>query len=236
MSTKKRILIKLTGESFISRQNHHLNPVVINELITQIKELSTRFQFGIVVGGGNFFRGNEHGKKMGISQAVGHQIGILATLMNGLMLKDLIGKQGLKASLFTAVTCPEMATSISQQAIEAALVHDDVIVFAGGTGNPFFSTDTTAVLRALQINAEEIWKASHIDGVYTADPKLNSDAQIIPDLTYKYALDHQLGIMDATAFTLASQNKQTIRVFSAFIENALIKAADNPHFGSTIHV
>jgi len=236
MSTKKRILLKLTGEAFISRQNHNLDPALINKLIAQMKELSPRYQFGIVVGGGNFFRGNQHGTRMGISRAVGHQIGILATLMNGLMLKDLLEQQNIKTSLFTAVTCPEMATSISQQAIETALTQNDVIVFAGGTGNPFFSTDTTAVLRGLQINAEQIWKASHIDGVYTADPKINPDAHIMRDLTYKYALENRLGIMDATAFTLASENKQTIRVFSVFVENALIKATDNPDFGSTIHV
>lgn len=236
MSTKKRILLKLTGEAFISTQNHNLSPALINKVIAQIKQLSSRYQFGIVVGGGNFFRGNEHGKKMGITRAVGHQIGILATLMNGLMIKDLLEQHEIKTALFTAVMCPEMATSISQQGIETALTEADVIVFAGGTGNPFFSTDTTAVLRGLQINAEQVWKASHIDGVYTADPKTNTNAQLLTDLTYKYALDHRLGIMDATAFTLASENKQTIRVFSAFVEDALIQAADNPHFGSTIHV
>lgn len=236
MDVKKRILLKLTGEAFLSTQNHNLSPQLLNAVIDQIKQLSTHYQFGIVVGGGNFFRGNEHGKRMGISRAVGHQIGILATLMNGLMLKDLLEHHELKTSLFTAVTCPEMATSISQQAIEDALVHDDVIVFAGGTGNPFFSTDTTAVLRGLQINATQIWKASHIDGVYTADPKIDSNATVIPDLTYKYALDHNLGIMDATAFALASVNKQTIRVFSIFTHNALIKASESAHFGSTIHV
>ena len=236
MSTKKRILLKLTGEAFLSTQNNNLSPALINTVIDQIIQLSTHYQFGIVVGGGNFFRGNEHGKRMGISRAVGHQIGMLATVMNGLMIKDLLEQKKLKTSLFTAITCPEIATSISQQAIETALIEADVMVFAGGTGNPFFSTDTTAVLRGLQINAEQIWKASHIDGVYTADPKTNTTAQLLNDLSYKYALDNRLGIMDATAFTLASENKQTIRVFSIFVENALIKAAENPHFGSTIHV
>jgi len=236
MSAKKRILLKLTGEAFLSTQNHNLSPDLINSIFAQIKELSSKFQFGIVVGGGNFFRGNEHGKKMGISRAVGHQIGMLATLLNGLMVKDLVEQHGLKTSLFTAITCPEIATSISQQAIENALEQDDVIVFAGGTGNPFFSTDTTAILRGLQITAEQVWKASHIDGVYTADPRTNKSAQLLPDLTFKYALDNKLGIMDATAFTLAAENKQTVRVFSAFMKNSLIQAAENPHFGSTIHI
>lgn len=236
MSNKRRILLKLTGEAFISSQNQNLTPLLINEILEQIKQLSATIQFGIVVGGGNFFRGKQHGKIMGISSAVGHQIGILATLLNGLMLKDLLEQHNLKTSLFSAVMCPEMATSISQQAIENALINDDIIVFAGGTGNPFFSTDTTAVLRGLQINAEQIWKASHVDGIYTADPQQDPRAKLLPSLTFKYALDHHLGIMDATAFALAAENKQTVRVFSAFIPNSLLQAAQNNNFGSTIHV
>lgn len=236
MAAKKRILLKLTGEAFLSRQNHSLNPLLINTIIDQIKELSHKFQFGIVVGGGNFFRGKEHGTKMGISQPIGHQIGILATLMNGLIIKDLLEQHTLKTSLFTAITCPEMATSISQQALEYALEAGHIMIFAGGTGNPFFSTDTTAVLRGLQISAQEIWKASHIDGVYTADPRTHKNAQRLESLTFKYALDHHLNIMDATAFALAADNNQTVRVFSIFTDNALIQAADNKNFGSTIHV
>jgi uridylate kinase len=236
MAAKKRILLKLTGEAFLSTQNHSLNPLHLNTIIDQIKDLSTRLQFGIVVGGGNFFRGKEHGKKMGLCQPVAHQIGILATLMNGMIIKDLLEQQALKASLFTAITCPEIATSISQQALDYALEAGHIIIFAGGTGNPFFSTDTTAILRGLQMNAQEVWKASHIDGVYTADPRTHKNAQHLSDLTFEYALDHQLKIMDATAFTLAAENKQTVRVFSIFTDNALIHAANNKEFGSTIHV
>lgn len=236
MSEKKRILLKLTGEAFISTANNGLNPIVVNDLFTQIKTLSNNYQFGLVIGGGNFFRGKQHGKIMGITPPVGHQIGMLATLMNGLMVKDLLEQHGVTASLFSAITCPEMASSISQQAIENALLKDQVIIFAGGTGNPFFSTDTTAVLRSLQINADEIWKASHIDGVYSADPKKDPQAKLLKKSTYQYALEHKLGIMDATAFTLAAENKKTIRVFSAFEPNALIKASKEKDFGSTIHV
>lgn len=236
MSEKKRILLKLTGEAFISTANHNLNPHLVNDLFEQIKKLSDKYQFGLVIGGGNFFRGKQHGKAMGITPPVGHQIGMLATLMNGLMVKDLLEQRGVMASLFSAITCPEMASSISQQAIENALTKDQVIIFAGGTGNPFFSTDTTAVLRSLQISAHEIWKASHVDGVYSADPKKDSSACLLKSITYQYALEHKLGIMDATAFTLAAENKQTIRVFSAFEPQALIKASQEKDFGSTIHV
>lgn len=235
MNSRRRILLKLTGEAFLSTQNHMLSPTLINTIIGQIKQLESTIQFGIVVGGGNFFRGNQHGKKMGISSAIGHQIGIIGTLMNGLIIKDLLEQQSIKTSLLTALTCPEIGAPTSDQAIHNALNREDTIIFAGGTGNPFFSTDTTAVLRGLQINADQIWKASHIDGVYTSDPKINPQAQLLPTLTFSYALENRLGIMDATAFTLAAEHKQTIRVFSAFENNALLQAADNPHFGSTIH-
>ncbi len=233
---KTKILLKLTGEAFLSTQNHNLNPDVINSIIAQIKQLEARIQFGIVVGGGNFFRGNEHGKRMGITPAVGHQIGIIGTLMNGLMIKDLLEQHNLKASLLTAFTCPEIGIPISDQAIGNTLNRGDTLVFAGGAGNPFFSTDTTAVLRGLQMKADQVWKASHIDGVYNADPRKDSSAKLMPELTYKYALDNKLGIMDATAFTLAAEHKQIIRVFSALSPNAIIQAAENPHFGSTIHI
>jgi len=236
MNRKKRILLKLTGEAFLSTQNTHLDPAVITDIIRQIKHLSDTTQFGIVVGGGNFFRGNQHGKRMGISSSVGHQIGMIATLMNGLMLKDLLEQQDLKTALFTAVTCPEVGSSISGQAIENALSSDATIVFAGGTGNPYFSTDTTAVLRGLQINADQIWKASHIDGVYNADPKKDPNASLLKECTFDFALQNKLGIMDATAYALASDNKKTIRVFSIFTADALQKATHDPLFGSTIHV
>ncbi len=231
---RRRILLKITGEAFLSRQNQTLDPSIINGIITQIKELGKTIQFGIVVGGGNFFRGNEHGKRMGITKPIGHQIGIIGTLMNGLIIKDLLEQHAIKASLLTALTCPEIGAPTSDQAIHNALNRDDTIIFAGGTGNPFFSTDTTAVLRGLQINAEEIWKASHIDGVYSSDPKKDAHAKKLDKITFGYALEHRLGIMDATAFTLAAENQRKIRVFSIFEPNALITAAQDPRFGSEI--
>lgn len=233
MSKKRRILLKITGEAFLSTQNA-LDPSLINSLITQIKKLKDEIHFGIVIGGGNFFRGKEHGKRMGITPAIGHQIGIIGTLMNGLIIKDLLEQQGLATALLTAFTCPEIGTPTSDQAIHNSLDNDEIIIFAGGTGNPFFSTDTTAILRGLQISAEQIWKASHIDGIYTADPKKDPHATLIKETTFKYALDNHLGIMDATAFALASEHKLTIKVFSAFVPDALVSAAHKPSFGSII--
>ncbi len=231
---KRRILLKLTGEAFLCQTNHTLSPLVIKDVVAQIKTLHPTIQFGIVVGGGNFFRGNKHGKTMGISPSVGHQIGLLATMMNGLMIKDLLEQVGLTAELFSAVSCPEIGKPISQQAIDEALATDHIIVFAGGTGNPFFTTDTTAILRGLQIQADEVWKATNVDGVYTQDPKINPDATKLATLTFDYAIQHKLKIMDATSFILAAEHNQRVRIFNVFEPQALITAAQKTNFGSII--
>ena len=234
MHKKRRILLKITGEALLSTQNHQLSPLLLTAVISQIKELRSSIQFGIVIGGGNFFRGKEHGKRMGISPSVGHQIGLLATMMNGLVVKDLLEQQALTTALFSAVSCPEIGIPVSQQAIDHALEQGCTLVFAGGTGNPFFSTDTTAIIRALQIEADEVWKATTIDGVYTADPKQDPHAQRLDTLSFDYALQNKLKIMDATAYILASENKQKIRVFSLFEPEALFKAAQEKNFGSIL--
>jgi uridylate kinase len=234
MNDRKKILLKLTGEVFLDPQTRALNATVINSVIVQIKKLNQTHQFGIVVGGGNFFRGNEHGKRLGLSASVGHQIGMLATLMNGLILKDLLENQGLHAALLCAMPSPEIGEAISQQSINGALAHDCTIVFAGGTGNPFFTTDTNAILRSLQIGADEVWKGTNIDGIYDADPKKNPHAKRLHTVRYGEAFEKKLGIMDLTAYAMAEQYDKTVRVFNIFEENALIKAAQDKEFGSII--
>lgn len=235
MNQKKKILLKLTGEVFLDPKTRELNATIVNSVILQIKQLNATHQFGIVVGGGNFFRGNEHGKRLGITASVGHQIGMLATLMNGLILKDLLEKQGLCAALLCAMPSPEIGEAISQQSINTALEQDCTIVFAGGTGNPFFTTDTNAILRSLQIRASEVWKGTSIDGVYDADPRIHSNAKRLKTIGYTEAFEKKLGIMDLTAYAMAEQYDKTVRVFNIFEENALIKAAQDKEFGSIIH-
>ncbi|HLE76194.1 MAG TPA: uridine monophosphate kinase [Candidatus Babeliales bacterium] len=230
---KKRILLKLTGEIFLAKDGTS-TPENVLTIIHQIKELSDSFQFGIVIGGGNFFRGSQHGVKMGIRSPVGHQIGMLATMMNGLMLKDLFEQHGLSAELLCAMPSPEIGKPISQQSINGSLKKGEILIFTGGTGNPFFTTDTTAILRALQIQADEIWKGTSIDGVYSADPKKDASAHKIETLTFEYAIKQHLGIMDLTAYAMAEQHDETIRIFDIFSPNALLKAARDPEFGSTI--
>lgn len=231
--SKKRILLKLTGELFLSADG---TPTSDNarDVIRQMKELSATHQFGIVIGGGNFFRGSQHGTKMGIRASVGHQIGMLATMMNGLMLKDLIEQHDMHAELLCAMPSPEIGKPISQQSINGSLSKGEILLFTGGTGNPFFTTDTTAVLRALQIQAHEVWKGTSVDGIYSADPKKDASAQKLETITFSQAMQDRLGIMDLTAYAMAEQHDETIRIFDIFEKDALLQAANNPTFGSTL--
>lgn len=233
-AVKKKVLLKLTGEIFLNRTTGKLSPDTIQSLIAQIKPLLATHQFGIVVGGGNFFRGSQQGTTMGITPAVGHQIGMLSTMMNGLMLKDLFEKAGIDAALFCAMPAPEIGKPISQQTITDALKHDQLLIFTGGTGNPFFTTDTTAILRALQMGAMQVWKATTTDGVYSADPRTNPTAQKLTTLNFATAIHNNLGIMDITAYAMAQRYGITVRVFDIFAHQGLERATNDPLFGSTI--
>jgi uridylate kinase len=130
--------------------------------------------------------------------------------------------------------CPEVAQSISKQTIDESLRSGNCIIFAGGTGNPYFTTDTNAILRALEIGATQVWKGTSVDGVYTADPRIDPSAKKLNTVTYQQALENNLAIMDTTAFTLARDNGLTVRVFDIFEHNALVRAAQDPHVGTII--
>jgi uridylate kinase len=230
---KKRILLKLTGEVF-GKPHEPFSADTVTNLIEQIKQLEPTHQFGIVIGGGNFFRGSKQGKELGLNAETAHQVGMLATMMNGMMLQNLFEKHGVSTKLFSAINCPEVTNAINQHAIHNALLEEKTVIFSGGTGNPFFTTDTNAVLRSLQISADEIWKGTSIDGVYTKDPATHADAQLLTTVTYAQAIEQRLGIMDLTAYSMAQQHKQQIRVFNIFAPHALYNAAQDNNFGSII--
>ena len=233
--SKKIVLLKLTGEILAPNKENLLNADLLESIAEQIKTLSDSHYFGIVIGGGNFFRGTKQGKALGMTPSVGHQVGMLATMMNGLIVKDLFEQHGLPSSLFCALPSPEVGAPVSEQAIKSALSKGHCVIFSGGTGNPFFSTDTTAILRGLQIDAAEVWKGTLVDGVYTADPKKNNDAQLLKNISYKDMLNQQLGIMDAAAIALAQQHNLLIRVFNIFDNKAILHAANDESFGSRVH-
>lgn len=228
MEQKKTILIKLSGELFSAKKE------LINAITSNIKELLAFCKIGVVVGGGNFFKGSREGKELGLKESTGHIIGMLATIMNGLTLQELLDNVGVKTELFSAMQCDQVAKAISPGAIKSALAENKCLIFAGGTGNPFFTTDTNSVLRALQIDASEVWKATNVDGVYDMDPNENKNAKLLKQLRHQEAIEKNLRIMDLTAMTLAKEHSMKIRVFNMLKENALLEAYKNPDFGSTV--
>lgn len=232
--SKKKILLKMTGEVLLDKDHRTLTARTINNLIEQIKSLQQTYLFGIVIGGGNFFRGNMQGKTMGVHPAIAHQIGMLGTMMNGLILKDLCEQHEVKAELFCAMPSPEIGKPIAQQTIMSGLANGSLLIFTGGTGNPFFTTDTNAILRALQMGATEVWKGTTVDGIYTQDPDNDVHATKMNRVTYAQALQQKLGIMDITAYAMAERHHVTVRVFDIFAPDALRKVAQDPQFGSTL--
>ncbi len=224
---KKSIVLKLSGELFAK-------PETLKDVLRQLKKLCLTHHVGLVVGGGNLFRARNQGKSWDLQQTTADAIGMLATVMNGLLLQDLCRQQGISTRLLSACEIPRFAAPITAHAITHAKENDHVIIFAGGTGNPFFTTDTNAVLRALEIGAGEVWKGTDVDYVYDQDPAKNPHATQLKKITYTYALEHNLAIMDRTAFALAQNYKLTLRVFNIFKPQALEYMAQDSLFGSTI--
>lgn len=234
----KKVIIKISGELFnqaTTAGNHtYVNKELIGHLTEQINKLRKTHQFGIVVGGGNFFRGSYAGKELGIGQPTADAVGMLATVMNGLILQELFKKADIPSVVLSSIIMPSVAQPIQQPLIDDALQQGKCIIFVGGTGNPYFTTDTNAVVRGLQMGASELWKATKVDYVYNADPQTNKGAQPLKQLTYATILEQNLKIMDLTAITLAQEHGMTMRVFNFFTPNALVTVAQNPEFGSTI--
>lgn len=236
----KRILIKISGEIFsYPRKENNTSPSlptinILNNIANQIKTISAKNKIGIVIGGGNFFRGNYGKDQLNISTTCADNIGMLSTIVNGLIFKEILKQNNVSCSLLSALQCPSLVQNITQNLIENELEQKKCIIFVGGTGNPFFTTDTNAILRALQINADEVWKATKVDGVYNADPLKVKTAKRYQTIGYQDVLDKKLKIMDTTAIMLAKKYSVTIRVFNLFEPEAFYKILENPDFGSTI--
>jgi len=230
---RKRVLLKLTG-NLLEHTAQGIDTLYMKKLAQQIKKLSETISFGIVIGGGNFFRGSKQSVQSGIKEQTGHTIGMVATMMNGLIVQDIFEQEGIPNTLFSAISCDFIGVAPSYHAILNTIKNHQCPVFSGGTGNPYVSTDTAAVIRALQMEASELWKGTKIDGVYNDDPVKNPAAKLIKRLTPREALEKKLSIMDAAAFSLAETHNLPLRVFNIFADNALIEAAHNKDYGSTI--
>jgi len=211
-----RILLKLSGEALGGESGIGICPEAVQDMAGQIREVREMgVQVVVVVGGGNIFRGLS-GSKRGIERATGDYMGMLATVINALALQDALEKLGVPTRVQSAITMSQVAEAFIRRRAVRHLEKGRVVIFGGGTGNPFFSTDTAAALRANEIGAEVILKATKVDGVYDSDPKKNAKARRYAHISYLEALQQQLKVMDSTAFSLCMDNKMPIVVFDFF--------------------
>lgn len=234
MATKyKRVLIKLSGEALAGEDKFGVNPEMTAKTAVQVKEIHDQgVQIAIVVGGGNFFRGRT-GKN--IDRATADYMGMLATVMNALALQDSLLSIGCDAKVMTAIEIRDMAEGYSRRKALDYLDDNKVVIFGGGTGSPFFSTDTTAALRAAEMNAEVILLAKSIDAVYSEDPNVNPDAERYEELTYMDIVEKELRVMDLTAATLCKDNDIQLYVFAMAEEGNLMKVINGENVGTLIH-
>lgn len=210
----KRILLKISGEILTGEGGYGIDPAVIQQIAQEIKEVRTLgAEVAIVIGGGNIFRGIAASSK-GMDRASADYMGMLATVMNGIALQDALEKMDVQTRVQTAIEMREIAEPYIRRKAIRHLEKGRVVIFAGGTGNPYFTTDTTASLRAMEIGAEVILKATKVDGIYDSDPLLNKRARRYDELTYLDVLKKQLKIMDATAISLCMDHQMPIIVFN----------------------
>lgn len=231
----KRIVLKLSGEALSGDLGYGLEPKIIQSIAEQVKEIvELGVETAIVVGGGNIWRGKV-GSEMGMDRANADYMGMLATIMNSLALQDSLENIGVSTRVQTSIEMRQVAEPYIRRRAMRHLEKKRVVIFAAGTGNPYFSTDTTAALRAAEINAEIILMAkNNVDGVYTADPKIDPDATKYEELTYMQVLNEELGVMDSTASSLCMDNELPLLVFSIGKEGNIKRAVLGEKIGTIV--
>ncbi|MCA0324498.1 MAG: UMP kinase [Proteobacteria bacterium] len=231
----KRILLKLSGEALMGDDAFGINRATIERIVGEIADVTRMgVQVAVVIGGGNIFRGVAGGS-VGMDRATADYMGMLATVMNALALADAMNQQKLTARVMSAISIEQVVEPYVRPKALQYLEEGKVVVFAAGTGNPFFTTDTAAALRGAEIGAELVLKATKVDGVYTADPKKDPKATRYTQLSFDEAMTRNLGIMDATAFALCRDQKLPIRVFSIFKPGALKAVVQGADEGTLVH-
>ena len=228
----KRVLLKISGEALAGEAGVGIDSATVEHIVSQVVALhNDGIEIGIVVGGGNFWRGRQ-GTNM--DRVTADHMGMIATIMNALALQDAIEQKGVPVRVQTALSIPSVAEPFI---LRKALRHFEcgrVVIFACGTGNPYFSTDSGAALRATEIKADVLLMAKNVDGVYDSDPKTNPNAKKIDEISYMEIVNHNLNVMDFTALTLCMENKMPIVAFGLNEKDGLIKAAHGEKIGTTI--
>ena len=236
MPAHKRILLKLSGEALMGDDAFGINQATIVRIVEEVADI-TRLgvEVAVVIGGGNIFRGVAGGA-VGMDRATADYMGMLATVMNSLALGDAMEKVGIKARVMSAIAIEQVVEPYVRPKALQYLEEGKVVVFAAGTGNPFFTTDTAAALRGAEIGAEIVLKATKVDGVYTADPKKDASATRYQTISFDEAMGRQLQVMDATAFALCRDQNLPVRVFSIFKPGALRRVVMGEDEGTLVHV
>ncbi len=230
----RRVLLKLSGEVFAGGQDFGLDPATFKSMAAEVAEAhADGVQLAIVVGGGNIMRG-KFASEAGMDRVTADHVGMLATVMNALALQDALEKINVDTRVQTAISMDDVAEPFIRRRAIRHLEKGRVVILAAGTGNPYFSTDTGAVLRALEIKANAVLKATNVDGVYDKDPSAFPDAKRFENLDYDYCIDHQLGVMDLSAFTLCRQNDLPIIVFSMLAPGNVRRVVSGEPVGTVV--
>ncbi len=231
----KRILLKLSGEALMGERNYGIDPARLENYAQDIKSIVEKgIEVAIVIGGGNIFRGLA-GASHGMDRVQGDYMGMLATIINGLALQSAVEEAGLQTRLLTSIEMKQIAEPFIKRRAVRHLEKGRVVIFGGGTGNPYFTTDTAAVLRAIEINADVILKGTRVDGIYTSDPEKDKQAVKFENITFKEVLNKDLKVMDMTAFTLSEENDLPIIVFDMNKKGNLMKVVHGEKVGTLVN-
>ena len=231
----KRILLKLSGEALMGDDAYGINEEVVSRIVSEVAEISRLgVQVGVVIGGGNIFRGM-NGAASGMDRATADYMGMLATVMNAMALADAMRRMGLEARVHSALRIDQVVEPYIRGRAIRHLEEGRVVIFAAGTGNPFFTTDTAAALRGAEIGAQIVLKATKVDGVYTADPKKDPQGQRYHRISFDEAIGRNLQVLDSTAFALCRDQKLPINVFSIFKPGALKRVVMGEDEGTLVH-
>lgn len=235
MSSYKRIMLKLSGEMLGGQAHAGIDQAAIELTAAEIASVyEAGFEAAVVIGGGNFFRGSL-ASQFGMERAAADYMGMLATCINGLALQAVLeNKHAIHSRVMTAIHMPELAEPYIRRKAIKHLEKKRVVIFAGGTGNPLFTTDTAASLRALEVNADIILKATKVDGIYDSDPENNKSAEKYESLTYLNVISKKLNVMDATAVTMCMENNLPIKVFKMSAPGCVLKALTDPSVGTIV--
>ena len=230
----RRVLIKLSGEALSGDDGFGINQNAVREIAGQFKDLSKLgIEIAIVLGGGNIYRGKK-GEKSGMDRVSGDYVGMMATVINALTLQNALENMGLDVSVQTALAIEKIARPYVRKDALDCLRKGTIVIFACGTGNPYFTTDTAAALRAIEIKADILFKATKVDGVYDKDPELHKNAKFYPEISYSDVLKKDLQVMDLTAITLCKENQLPIAVFNMRKKGNLKKAVLGEHIGTIV--